>query len=558
MARARYREVVQFPDPATGLIHKVSTAQVTVYEPDTTTLIGETLYQDKTGSASFTNPFTITDGVIQFYLDTEQTIDIKIDATGSGYGVVTHQDEYVQPVPELLRTSIRSLDGTYVMQYDGDGILTAPGLLSKYGGWDLEVDGGLTPGSAAAAANNATLFGLLRDKIAGYRGGDIKVNNSFFINPISLTHGNAFSTPINLIGVPGRATLQFVGPAGPFLDIGNSSQNSQMHRVAIQDLMITHKDAVTSGATIRIGTKVFDYTLEGVKILSRGRPDEAQVEPCEAALIGIEAYTGFTARYCKIELRNDEDHLGTGNLFPTGVLMVNSGDIGGLFFYFTGIDGCPNRSQAFYFRNAGFIDTPRFVSCLFKDHEYGIRGALGAGSVGNLDSVNLILDALTGKGLFLEPNGGSYFTWNFVNTWIAAYDHNIELSDSNGGELQNINFTGGYFTNALLSPVMIRGNNTGKVYNNSLTNVTVLSSCNVPTEAGLNLGGTLGAYARAFRMNNCVMQVGPSSYGAVFSPTGAQGVKIDNNLFVGKNGSPNYTLDADSSFDNNSYLASLV
>lgn len=57
----------------------VTGAQVTVYEPSTTTLVAQTLYSTLTGSATLSNPFSASSGVIDFFLTNPQDVDIKID-----------------------------------------------------------------------------------------------------------------------------------------------------------------------------------------------------------------------------------------------------------------------------------------------------------------------------------------------------------------------------------------------------------------------------------------------------------------------------------------------
>jgi hypothetical protein len=93
MARAHVRQVLQNPDGSV-----LTGAEVRVLQDGSLTLISQTLYTDDTGSATLTNPFTCTDGVVEFYLvvpervrlgytppgGTEQfaTVDAESDASG--------------------------------------------------------------------------------------------------------------------------------------------------------------------------------------------------------------------------------------------------------------------------------------------------------------------------------------------------------------------------------------------------------------------------------------------------------------------------------------------
>lgn len=53
-------------------------AQVSVYEPDSSTLIAQTLYTSRTGPQTLSNPFLASSGVIDFYTDAPQDVDLKI------------------------------------------------------------------------------------------------------------------------------------------------------------------------------------------------------------------------------------------------------------------------------------------------------------------------------------------------------------------------------------------------------------------------------------------------------------------------------------------------
>jgi hypothetical protein len=557
MARARYYDVTQFPDPETGLIHKVSTVVITVYEKGTTTLLGDVIYQADSGVDTWPNPRTITDGIVEFFLDVEQRVSIKFDATGSGYGIVTKDYEEVWPEPSLLRTSIRSIDGTAVMLYDEETPprLIAPGLLSKYGGWDCEVDFGMTPGGNPTT--NAGLWQDGVDLVASKGGGDIKVNHSFTLDPIDLNHGlfvlpTPQAPPINILGSPGRGQFRFVGDTGPFLSSGTVAAD-RMIRTCIQDLEIVHADPVDSGATIDIGEYIIGLTIERVRILNRGRPDgEFGVLPCEAALIGINTQQGIALRYSKIELRTDEEFLTVGQAI--GLQHSGSAAVAGSELVGVGIDGCFNRSHGVKYHMSGSVDTPRFTDCLIKDHERAIVHNSNVGAVANLKADGCYLDGITGVAIFLEPVGpGSATTWNFSNTWISAFDGAFLASDANGGLLANINFYGGYFTNSLLTVVDLQGNFTGKLYGIGLFNVEILSSISNGTHYGIR---SL-SYQNALRVQNNLVQVASGAGGAAIFSTSGQSTKVDNNHWVGVNATQGFTVDADSSYSNNTFAAAI-
>jgi hypothetical protein len=56
-----------------------STLTVSVYQPSTTTVIAATLYADRAGTLPLTNPFTIGNGIVNFYLTTAQRVDLVVD-----------------------------------------------------------------------------------------------------------------------------------------------------------------------------------------------------------------------------------------------------------------------------------------------------------------------------------------------------------------------------------------------------------------------------------------------------------------------------------------------
>jgi hypothetical protein len=57
----------------------ISPLTVSVYLPGTTTLLSAPLYVENTGVTARTNPFTISTGIVDFYLTTPQRVDLKVD-----------------------------------------------------------------------------------------------------------------------------------------------------------------------------------------------------------------------------------------------------------------------------------------------------------------------------------------------------------------------------------------------------------------------------------------------------------------------------------------------
>lgn len=77
MPRAHLYKVLT--DDAGNVLSNVS---VSVLTPGTATLITETMYTADTGGATVVNPFTVTDGVVDFYLDDEKRVRLGVFQTG--------------------------------------------------------------------------------------------------------------------------------------------------------------------------------------------------------------------------------------------------------------------------------------------------------------------------------------------------------------------------------------------------------------------------------------------------------------------------------------------
>jgi hypothetical protein len=512
MARARYYDVTQFPDPGTGLIHKVNTVQITVYEQGTTTLLAESIYQADTGGATYPNPRTITNGELEFYLDSVggKRVSIKFDATGSGYGVVTKNMEPVWPDPASLGTTIKSPNGTYVASYDNNGILTAPGLLHKRGSWDLEVDGGLTPGqNVAFAVTNATKFQQLLTRVKDAGGGDIEVNNLFVTNPIHMNHGAGGALPINLVGRVGRGVIHFNGASGPFLTIG-STASDRMDRVGIYDVSFQHQSIVTGGATIQLGAHLYGFELVNVEIINRGAG--------EAALIGVTAAVAQDLIFDRVRIhtRNDYQPLVDAGLVPIAVELNNSNTLGGVYFRQTelscvqkGANPSP-RGILLRLNNTGTVDTIVVGDgCHFIGAEDGVLKNGGVGSVTNVLFGNCYITDCNQNVRLEPPTGANTVNWNFTGGWYAALKYNFLISKGNGGSPQGKIFTGIYCTDATLGGIVIgAGVNDVNIANSRiLTQVAsgsgvVIGDNTTPSNGLTFTGGVVGVLGTASNSYN--------------------------------------------------------
>jgi hypothetical protein len=67
-------------------------ASVAIYSPGSTTLIGDTLYTTDSGSTTLSNPFVSVSGIIDFYLNVPQRVDIGITPVGGSENIISAVD----------------------------------------------------------------------------------------------------------------------------------------------------------------------------------------------------------------------------------------------------------------------------------------------------------------------------------------------------------------------------------------------------------------------------------------------------------------------------------
>lgn len=96
MPRAHISKVLQNPDGSV-----MTGASVRVLADGATTNIADALYTTDAGSSTLTNPFTSTDGRIEFYLDNPQRIQIGITPPGGTESFIT-----ADAAPDALNTVV--------------------------------------------------------------------------------------------------------------------------------------------------------------------------------------------------------------------------------------------------------------------------------------------------------------------------------------------------------------------------------------------------------------------------------------------------------------------
>ena len=253
MARARFGDYAWAQDPTNAnALRLVPTPQVTVYEPGTTTPIGQTLYAAPTGGTTRTNPFTAAaDGFVEFYLDVQQFIKLKVDGTASGLGIA---------LPDNLPTHVVTAAVT------ADDIVYDASVINVVGPTTCQP---LVEGTSnASAGDNTTRLEALWLAVSAVGGGKIwlKPNTPdkywWFTNNIDLTTGANEGMPQLVGSGPETTRVMLAGTTGPFFKIqcapdadGDVAGGTYFPRPGIlfEGFSIHHDSLVTSGADILQG-----------------------------------------------------------------------------------------------------------------------------------------------------------------------------------------------------------------------------------------------------------------------------------------------------------------
>lgn len=97
---------------------------ITIYEPGTTQVLGQVIWSDAHSSLTpLTNPWTTSDGFIEFYLDVPQTVRIGLQVQGGPQTFI--ENIAVQPAPENLvygQTGFKILNSAAAGQFLQSGL----------------------------------------------------------------------------------------------------------------------------------------------------------------------------------------------------------------------------------------------------------------------------------------------------------------------------------------------------------------------------------------------------------------------------------------------------
>lgn len=166
MPRAHFSRPVQ---DASGDVQL--NAVVRVLQPGTTTPITDTIYAAATGGTTRTNPFTYTDGVISFYLDTPQQVRLGV-TIGAAPEVFFDDVDVDAAVPMTPFTMTVTIPGTAIVR---------TGTMRQY----LEYDGVISTIRISAGTPPAGASLLV----------DIKKNGtSILAAPAGLSSGSSVAT----------------------------------------------------------------------------------------------------------------------------------------------------------------------------------------------------------------------------------------------------------------------------------------------------------------------------------------------------------------------------
>lgn len=515
MARARYFDTPQFADPADNdSLHKVNNVQVTVYENGTNNILTDTLYVANSGVDTLTNPFTISNGEVLFYLETEKRVRIKFDATASGYGTVTRDDENVWPEPSLLRTSIKSTpNGTYEATLTEEPQFRAPGLLRFLGYIYVEDHGIVSGGLQAHAANNTSIMNTL---VQTY------LNKNFLFGPSSYsfnpgTNFNTeagFNTHVGLVGVKNQTGFILWGTAGPWLTFAGNA-NSPIYSGGMKDIMIFHAETPESGATIRNGLLTGPVEFENVRIRSSD-PNGSKAAFVGYQIGGIAGLNGTCSILGgTVDLRNDNSVLLAAGKIPIGVLVVNDVFTTALHIDGASIGGgkpdgdlAERQSIAVQFKNTGELDTIRFKNSSFKDNSIAIHfSGLQTAPITNLYFEHMILDVCDQYCILIEPGTGGSVSNLLISSspWLSAEVTNILASNANGGTISDLSLTGGKLFNAKTAAISL-GNGVNGVIINGVYATTALTAGNYAFDFG-HWAPSSGNNLKYLNVQGCVANI---------------------------------------------------
>lgn len=197
--------------------------QVTLYDPGTTNLITDTVWEDNAGTTSLPNPFISSNGIVDFYLLNPRRVDVMM-VQGNNASTTLHDQDVLAAGSDSPHIGA----GTNSTQVGVNG--TSIGANGSSYGYGAQAAGSQSTGvgsSANAAGNNGTAVGATAQAggasstAVGY-GASAPMQNSTAIgtgavanNQNSTAIGEGAQTDRNnqvAIGVPGQQATMFAAP----------------------------------------------------------------------------------------------------------------------------------------------------------------------------------------------------------------------------------------------------------------------------------------------------------------------------------------------------------
>lgn len=444
MARARYYATPVFAD-SQGLLHKVSTFTVTVYEPSTTTLLGESIYADAISGTTLANPFTVSNGVVLFYLADAKSVNIKFDATASGYGIVTMELEPVWPNPEDITT-------------DSNIIIHIKNLMGFTAAEDL---GFIMNDSsnAAKATNKAAWESMIQTNNAGTYGAPVKFNAGVLHmnTPNPANHEQEFGVSFNMEGVRDNTDIKLYGnPSGTngFLHFA-STATSPIRRGGFRWFRILHEtDVDTTNPTLALGY-VSDFEIEEINIINQG----AKKGPVVAVRLNQNA-SGVYIDRSNLFTRDDLSTLNSQGLIPACVEVANTLKAASLTIQTSQLGGVygTNGSRGIRFNNTAQFDTMQLINVAIKDHEIGIgTGASATGPFDNVRMISPIIDVCDYAMAIAPSAGASYGGWSVADPWFRGDRVGVLLTTANLGAIVNWHIHNGEIIESKEHGVLLQG-----------------------------------------------------------------------------------------------------
>jgi hypothetical protein len=187
-------------------------ATVTVRETNYAVEVGQALYSSATGSDTLPNPFTVSNGVIDFWLNTPQRVSLLVQSDGN-QDILAYLD--AQPSPDQIVTSTAPL--TVINSPSASGQVLLSTAVPSQVQWGAAPGGtGLTPivvtssQSWASGADPAGWTFTGTNSIHGY-------------DPITIPPGTNYTYSLHGTVTAASGTLTVTGPTFTLLEAGNLS-----------------------------------------------------------------------------------------------------------------------------------------------------------------------------------------------------------------------------------------------------------------------------------------------------------------------------------------------